>query len=122
MRDEINSFSSLIPRPSSLCPRVIRVPRGVVFAVGFLSEVALSLLGRTSPLSVYRLRSALTPRSFESPRAVEWLGWRPHTGVREGIRRILNPGTRVRVSGLQPAAPSHQPTLWTPAEVAVQSD
>ena len=129
MRDESRRgpFSSLIPRPSSLCPRVIRVPRGVVFAVGFLSEVALSLLGRTSPLSVYRLRSALTPRSFESTRAggcplAGGLGWRPHTGVREGIRRILNPGTRVRVSGLQPAAPSHQPTLWTPAEVAVQSD
>ena len=107
--------------------RVIRVPRGVVFAAGKLSEVALGMLGRTSPLSVYRLRSALTPRSFESTRAggcplAGGLGWRPRIGVREGIRRILNPGTRARVSGLQPAAPSHQPTLWTPAELAVQSD
>ena len=133
MRDESRRgpFSSLIPRPSSLCPRVIRVPRGVVFAAGKLSEVALGMLGRTSPLSVYRLRSALTPRSFESPRAVEWLGWRPHTGVREGIRRILNrcEGMRDEGRGMRAGgAPSHpsslipHPSLGTPTEVAVQSD
>jgi 2-alkyl-3-oxoalkanoate reductase len=96
---------------------VIRVPRGLVFTAGKLSEIALGMLGRSSPLSVYRLRSALTPRSFESARAGEWLGWKPRIGVREGIQRIVN-----GESGLQPAAPCPQAAPWAPTEVVVSSE
>jgi nucleoside-diphosphate-sugar epimerase len=97
--------------------RVVRVPRGLVLTAGKLSEVALRLVGRTSPLSIYRLRSALACRCFDSTRAGELLGWQPGVGVRAGIGQILN-----SESGISPAAPSSQPTFWTPTEVAVQSD
>jgi 2-alkyl-3-oxoalkanoate reductase len=97
--------------------RVVRVPRGLVLTAGKLSEVALRLVGRTSPLSIYRLRSALAFRCFDSTRAGELLGWQPGVGVRAGIGQILN-----SESGISPAAPSSQPTFWTPTEVAVQSD
>jgi 2-alkyl-3-oxoalkanoate reductase len=67
---------------------VIRVPRPVVFAMGRASEIALGALKKQSPLSPYRLRSALALRRFESKNAVSLLGWRPRVGVREGIRRV----------------------------------
>jgi predicted dehydrogenase/nucleoside-diphosphate-sugar epimerase len=67
--------------------RVIRLPRGPVFLLGKCSEVVLGLLGRKSPLAVYRLRSALARRRFESGRAQSLLGWEPRIGVCEGIRR-----------------------------------
>ena len=69
--------------------RIIRVPRAVVFAMGRASELALKLLGKKSPLSSYRLRSALALRRFESVNADRLLGWRPAVGVREGIRRVI---------------------------------
>lgn len=66
---------------------VLRVPRGIVFAGGKLSELALGAIGKKSPLSEYRLRSALALRRFEAGRAERLLGWQPRVGVREGIRR-----------------------------------
>jgi predicted dehydrogenase/nucleoside-diphosphate-sugar epimerase len=68
--------------------RVVRVPRPAVMAMGGASELVLGLLGKKSPVSRYRLRSALALRRFESRRAEELLGWRPRVGVREGIRRV----------------------------------
>ena len=67
--------------------RVIRVPRPVVMAMGRVSEKVLGLIGKKSPVSEYRLQSALARRRFESRRAAELLDWRPRVGVREGIRR-----------------------------------
>ena len=67
--------------------RVIRVPRPVVMAMGKMSELVLGLIGKKSPVSEYRLKSALARRRFESRRAAELLDWRPRVGVREGIRR-----------------------------------
>lgn len=68
--------------------RVVRVPRPVVFGMGHASELVLGLLGKKSPLSRYRLRSALALRSFASLRAESMLGWKPRVGVRDGIRRV----------------------------------
>jgi predicted dehydrogenase/nucleoside-diphosphate-sugar epimerase len=99
--------------------RVVRVPRPVIFALGALSQVLLRCLGRQSPLSVYRLRSALAYRRFESRRAAELLGWKPRVGVREGIRRVLTPGPasttaeraqlRVDLEGELPRPPVEEP-------------
>jgi predicted dehydrogenase/nucleoside-diphosphate-sugar epimerase len=66
----------------------LRVPRGVVFSLGKLSEYPLGALGVQSPLALYRLRSALARVEFESTRAEQQLGWRPRVGVIEGIRRV----------------------------------
>jgi predicted dehydrogenase/nucleoside-diphosphate-sugar epimerase len=73
---------------------VIRIPRAVVFALGKLSEFPFRLLGRQSPLSLYRLRSAMACRSFDCRRAEELLGWHPRVGVDRGIRQALGEPAR----------------------------
>jgi nucleoside-diphosphate-sugar epimerase len=67
---------------------IVHLPRVVLLAGGRLSEPVLGALGRKSPVSGYRLRSALARLTFDSDRARELLGWRPRVGVSEGIRRI----------------------------------
>lgn len=67
---------------------IVRVPRAIVFALGRLSELPLRALGKPSPFSVYRLKSALARIHYRSDRAREILGWTPRVGVREGIRRV----------------------------------
>jgi 2-alkyl-3-oxoalkanoate reductase len=67
----------------------LRVPRGVVFGLGKLSEYPLGALGRESPVGLYRLRSALARVEFDSTQAARLLDWSPRVGVREGIRREL---------------------------------
>jgi predicted dehydrogenase/nucleoside-diphosphate-sugar epimerase len=87
--------NELLARAVGKDARIVRVPRGIVFAAGKLSEVLLGLLKRKSPLSVYRLKSALAIRSFESANA-GLLGWKPRLGVEEGIRRALEPAAERR--------------------------
>ncbi len=67
---------------------VLHVPRGLLFALGRLSEVPLGALGKASPISVYRLQSALARLHYESTRARALLGWVPRVGVRAGIARL----------------------------------
>jgi nucleoside-diphosphate-sugar epimerase len=67
--------------------RTGHLPRALLFAAGWLSEVLLAPLRRQSPVSVYRLRSALARLDFGSERARQLLGWTPRVGVAEGIRR-----------------------------------
>ena len=67
--------------------RIIKLPRGVVFALGKLSELPLGALGRPSPIALYRMQSAMAQLHYESNRAQQLLGWEPRVGVREGIRR-----------------------------------
>jgi 2-alkyl-3-oxoalkanoate reductase len=71
-------------------PRV-KVPRGVVFALGKLSELPLGAIGKPSPIALYRLQSALARLHYESDHALSLLGWQPRVGVREGIRRATTP-------------------------------
>ncbi|HTR51487.1 MAG TPA: NAD-dependent epimerase/dehydratase family protein [Kofleriaceae bacterium] len=67
---------------------IVKVPRPLVLALGKLSEVPLGALGRQSPISAYRLQSALARLRYQSDRARALLGWRPRIGVREGIKRV----------------------------------
>jgi nucleoside-diphosphate-sugar epimerase/predicted dehydrogenase len=67
--------------------RVMRVPRTLLFAAGRLSEPVLGTVGRKSPVSAYRLKSALSRVGFVSESAREILRWEPRVGVLEGIRR-----------------------------------
>jgi nucleoside-diphosphate-sugar epimerase len=66
--------------------RILRVPRALVFAAGRLGELPLRLIGKPSPISVYRLRSALARIHYHSDRARDVLGWVPRVGVRAGIK------------------------------------
>jgi nucleoside-diphosphate-sugar epimerase len=69
---------------------VLRVPRVVVFALGRLSELSLRVIGKQSPIGLYRLKSALARLHYESDHAARVLGWKPRVGVREGIRRVTD--------------------------------
>jgi predicted dehydrogenase/nucleoside-diphosphate-sugar epimerase len=68
--------------------KAIRLPRWFVFALGKFSEWPLGLLGRQSPVALYRLQSALARLTWSSNRAERLLGWRPRLGAREGIARL----------------------------------
>ncbi len=67
---------------------VIKVPRSLLFALGRLSELPLRVLGKTSPIASYRMKSALARLHYDSDYAQRALGWTPRVGVREGIRRV----------------------------------
>jgi nucleoside-diphosphate-sugar epimerase len=63
----------------------IRLPRPLVFALGRLSELALGMLNRQSPLGVYRLRSGLASIDFKSEAARRVLGWEPAVGMEKRL-------------------------------------
>jgi 2-alkyl-3-oxoalkanoate reductase len=63
----------------------LRLPRVLVFALGWLSERMLGLLGRASPFSVYRLKSALARIQFDSDRAQRLLGWTVRVDERQAM-------------------------------------
>lgn len=65
----------------------ISIPRGLVFALGKLSELPLKLVAKTSPIAKYRLQSALAQVQYRSERARQLLGWEPRVGVRAGLLR-----------------------------------
>jgi nucleoside-diphosphate-sugar epimerase len=67
---------------------IVRLPRGLVLALGKLTELPLAAIGKQSPIGSYRLKSALARLHYESDRAETLLGWRPQVGVREGIKRL----------------------------------
>jgi predicted dehydrogenase/nucleoside-diphosphate-sugar epimerase len=79
--------------------KIVRVPRAAVFTLGWLSEIALKPLRRASPISRYRLRSALARRTYAGGNAERLLNWKPRVGVYAGIQTVLDPaahGERVR--------------------------
>jgi len=64
---------------------VLRLPRPFVFFLGWVSERLLGLMGRQSPFSVYRLKSALARLEFESTAGTRLLGWQPAVGAAAGL-------------------------------------
>ncbi|HEX5057959.1 MAG TPA: NAD-dependent epimerase/dehydratase family protein [Kofleriaceae bacterium] len=92
---------------------ILRVPRPIVFALGKLSELPLGLLGKQSPVAVYRLKSALARLHYESERARVLLDWKPRIGVREGIRRVTN----TPVVAPQPTEPKQASNGTKPSEL-----
>lgn len=77
--------NEILERTLNGSARVVRIPSWAVFTGGFLTEIAFKAFRRYSPLSRYRLRSALAQRRFVSENAESILHWRPRTGVRRGI-------------------------------------
>ena len=71
--------------------KTVRVPRAAVFALGWLSEIVLKPLRRASPISRYRLRSALARRTYSSGNAESLLNWKPRVGVYAGMTAVLRP-------------------------------
>ena len=72
-----------------LRPRILRVPTPVVYAGALAVNALFRSLGRPSPLSVYRVRSALARLTFDLSAAERRLGWTPRVGVEAGLVRTI---------------------------------
>jgi len=84
--------------------RTLRIPRWLVFALGAFSQIFFRLLKRQSPMSIYRMKSALAKRRFQNVHA-GLLGWQPRVGVLEGIRRELKGAQRQSGNQTTPPRP-----------------
>jgi predicted dehydrogenase/nucleoside-diphosphate-sugar epimerase len=62
------------------------VPYAVMFACGWACEMLAKALGRSLPLSRYRVRSIRPLAPFDFTNAVEVLGWKPSVGTRNGLK------------------------------------
>jgi predicted dehydrogenase/nucleoside-diphosphate-sugar epimerase len=69
---------------------VICVPRFVAYSLALGVQLLAKALGRSAPLSIYRLQSVLAPISFDCSAAEQKLGWHPQVGVEEGLKITLD--------------------------------
>ncbi len=67
----------------------IHVPRVALYALGFCVQVLFELLRKSPPLSIYRLQSALAPRTYNVNTARRRLGWLPKRGIDQGLMATL---------------------------------
>jgi 2-alkyl-3-oxoalkanoate reductase len=90
-------------RESRVPIRVSYVPRAVLLTLGAALEVVGGLLGRSVPLTRYRVRS-INELNFDCRAAQQRLGWTPKTGV-------IAPGEQAWIWSKKP----HTPTPFTNA-------
>ena len=60
-------------------------PLSLLYTAAAGASVAARLLGRSAPLTPYRLRSAIGTRHFDCTAAKNALGWAPQVGIRAGM-------------------------------------
>jgi nucleoside-diphosphate-sugar epimerase len=70
--------------------RIVHAPLPLLYTAAFGAETLFRLLGRTAPLTPYRLKSAIGSRAFDCTAAIETLGWRPRVGVRAGLHQMVS--------------------------------
>lgn len=87
-RDEL---ASLYARGREPGLRIFHVPMGLACFLAKGAELLCKLLGRASPISPYRLRSAYVPLAFDCTKAREELGWQPHVKSAAVLRGLLRP-------------------------------
>jgi predicted dehydrogenase/nucleoside-diphosphate-sugar epimerase len=69
--------------------RITRVPLGpACFLAGGIDWLT-SMLGRPTPISPYRLRSAVVPLVFDCSKARDQLHWEPRGHTRDALRKLL---------------------------------
>lgn len=85
--------------------RALYVPRAVFYGAAVAVEILGHLLGRSAPLTRYKVRSLPPLSSFDTTRARECLRWTPSVGVPEGLRRTFMDAA--------PFAPSRKATVST---------
>jgi nucleoside-diphosphate-sugar epimerase len=87
---ELPTQNEVLARAGVASSKIVHLPRPVVFTLGKCSEVALSPLKRQSPLSLYRLRSALARRTYASD-STQLIDWTPKVGVGKAIDLLTQP-------------------------------
>ena len=74
-------------------PRLAHFPLFALYPAAFGLQIAFGLLGKQSPITPYRLSSALGSRRFDCAAAKKSLGWQPRVGIRGGLTAMLEPDT-----------------------------
>ncbi len=70
-------------------PRLAHFPLFALYPAALGLKIALGLLGKQSPITPYRLSSALGSRRFDCTAAKQQLGWEPRIGIRAGLATML---------------------------------
>ena len=70
-------------------PKIIRMPVWLLLILATGIEVLGELLKREVPLTRYRIRSLKPLAPFDVTKAKNVLGWSPHVGVEEGLKRTF---------------------------------
>jgi predicted dehydrogenase/nucleoside-diphosphate-sugar epimerase len=70
--------------------KVLHVPVAIVYGLALGFELLSKVLNRPVPLSIYRLKSALAPMTFDCTRAENELGWEPRIGVASGLQETMS--------------------------------
>jgi len=69
---------------------IVHLPLSVLYTAAGGATAAARTLGRSSPITPYRIRSAVGSRHFDCSSISKALGWRPRVGVRAGMKSMLN--------------------------------
>jgi len=69
--------------------RVLHVPMWFVKAAAWCLDKALGFIGKQSPLTPYRLDSAIGPRDFDCSKAKAELDWEPRVGIFAGLKSMV---------------------------------
>lgn len=69
--------------------KIMHMPRAIVYGMAGGVQVLGGLLRRAAPLSIYRVKSAMSFHPYNCSRAEQKLGWKPRVGVKEGLRATL---------------------------------
>ncbi len=66
-------------------PKLLRMPLFLLTPISFLAQSGLRLLGKSSPITPYKIASAVGEKRFDITLAKKLLGWIPKVGVRDGL-------------------------------------
>jgi predicted dehydrogenase/nucleoside-diphosphate-sugar epimerase len=69
--------------------RVTGISLGLACFLAGGIEWLTTILGRSAPISPYRLRSAVAPLAFDCSKARDRLYWEPHAHTRDALRKLL---------------------------------
>jgi predicted dehydrogenase/nucleoside-diphosphate-sugar epimerase len=67
---------------------VIHAPLSLLYTAAFGANTVFGLIGRTAPLTPYRLKSAIGLRTFDCTAAAKALDWQPRVGIRQGLEMM----------------------------------
>jgi hypothetical protein len=69
--------------------RLVRLPTGAFMVLATGVELLGRMLGRSVPLTRYRVRSLRPLANFNPDAARTTLSWQPRTGVRRGLQTMF---------------------------------
>jgi nucleoside-diphosphate-sugar epimerase len=69
--------------------KIRHVPMVFMYTMAIGIQILMKFLKKPAPLSIYKLRSALAPFTYDCSAAEQRLGWKPTIGVRAGLKEIF---------------------------------